>query len=826
MFVLRGLSSLVWGSGGAEKIDLFQLSNGKLFEFVNGKQKCLFIDCTATIRRTDTKFRYELKIAREAPENDDEEERNEYSFILQPSLQFARAPIGSSLAGSKDLFECHAFTWITETSPYAFESESSSKSDRTIDTFHAVVCQCLWENAHQQALKDGDNSAIEEFSRLTTDPQPASVSINTPSKPRLSTSTPAKPNTPPTPSPAKAPTSSHSTTTTTTSVITPAKVSSPTKGSTPTKVMSSPSSTSTTDKKSTTPSQSASAPPQSSFAIGGEVLIRLRGEFFEYQPSSGEFVKVPSGEGSNCDVTITRVSDYDYRLFVSQMDKDSAFMEAEVSQDMNVRYSEEHHSVVWTALWSGSMAAFSVIFSDGRPALEKFQSLMTKCLYETTRREDFDDIGENDRAFMFSALREQVDNMEADDGYNERDQREFIDDEEEADAEARRRSLGMIDEDEELDDEEEADDRRGGSSSIRQRRTSRESLAPSQFLQNLNERGEKKNNHLALSYKSDRAFLTRGQQIGVFKDADEDMEHVATIKSVRGLDGRIFTPSKIMLHQGEKSMLMLSKDNTDRIYNMDLERCEVVEEWGLHKDVPNFNVKAIAPEFKFGQMENNQVFVGVNDKNVFQMDPRLWGKNKGILNESKKMSYTKNPFFSGVVTTEAGNVVVGSTTGELRFYNDISKRAKTSLPGLGDPIIGIDVTADGKWILATTNTYLLVVPSQVEGADFFKKSVASLKPVPRKLQLKAEDKVKYGISQVKFTQAHFDVNRGNAEESIVTSSGCFVITWNFRKVKQNKLDEYKIKKMEDVVVADQFPYMKDEKVVVVMPSDIKLAKRK
>jgi hypothetical protein len=38
-------------------------------------------------------------------------------------------------------------------------------------------------------------------------------------------------------------------------------------------------------------------------------------------------------------------------------------------------------------------------------------------------------------------------------------------------------------------------------------------------------------------------------------------------------------------------------------------------------------------------------------------------------------------------------------------------RAKTTLPGCGDPILGIDVTADGKWILATCKTYLLLIPA-------------------------------------------------------------------------------------------------------------------
>ena len=36
-------------------------------------------------------------------------------------------------------------------------------------------------------------------------------------------------------------------------------------------------------------------------------------------------------------------------------------------------------------------------------------------------------------------------------------------------------------------------------------------------------------------------------------------------------------------------------------------------------------------------------------------------------------------------------------------------RANTAIPGLGAPITAVDVTFDGKWVLATTNKYLMVV---------------------------------------------------------------------------------------------------------------------
>ena len=70
-------------------------------------------------------------------------------------------------------------------------------------------------------------------------------------------------------------------------------------------------------------------------------------------------------------------------------------------------------------------------------------------------------------------------------------------------------------------------------------------------------------------------------------------------------------------------------------------------------------------------------------------------------------------------------------------------RAATSLPGFGDPVryfklvismqtfnlffvsikkvLAVDVTADGQWILATCKTYLMVIPTKIDGTTGFEK---------------------------------------------------------------------------------------------------------
>jgi VID27 C-terminal WD40-like domain len=58
-------------------------------------------------------------------------------------------------------------------------------------------------------------------------------------------------------------------------------------------------------------------------------------------------------------------------------------------------------------------------------------------------------------------------------------------------------------------------------------------------------------------------------------------------------------------------------------------------------------------------------------------------------------------------------VVVGSDDGKIRLFSSSTlTMAKTSIPGLGAPITAVDVAYDSKWVLATTNKYLMVVKTQ------------------------------------------------------------------------------------------------------------------
>lgn len=62
----------------------------------------------------------------------------------------------------------------------------------------------------------------------------------------------------------------------------------------------------------------------------------------------------------------------------------------------------------------------------------------------------------------------------------------------------------------------------------------------------------------------------------------------------------------------------------------------------------------------------------------------------------------------------------------------------------------------------------------------------------------------------------FNLGEGQDENAIVTSTGQFVIAWDFGKVKKGFLDRYEIKKYEDHVVQDNFKFGDDKEIVSLM----------
>ena len=188
----------------------------------------------------------------------------------------------------------------------------------------------------------------------------------------------------------------------------------------------------------------------------------------------------------------------------------------------------------------------------------------------------------------------------------------------------------------------------------------------------------------------------------------------------------------MMLHEGDKSVILQHPGNPSGLYLGDNERGKIVEEWKVGNGL---KLTGFAPESKFAQITTQRSFLGISDDSIFRIDPRIPGDK---ITDVKK--YASDYRFSALSTTEDKCIAVASRTGKIRLYDKVGGRAKACVPTLEEPVNDLDVSADGHWILATCNTYLLLVDAfkrdQVSGFKYgFEKDA---KPLPKCLQLKYE----------------------------------------------------------------------------------------
>lgn len=349
-----------------------------------------------------------------------------------------------------------------------------------------------------------------------------------------------------------------------------------------------------------------------------------------------------------------------------------------------------------------------------------------------------------------------------------------------------------------------------------------------------------KNQHLAVGYKHDRSFVTHGDSsISVFRHTrDDDIELSAVIKNVCTLKGKAIRPSKILLHDEDRSLLMTdhSQENGgNRVYRLDLELGKVVDEWNLDRDDSESYrpISSLIPERKYAQTTSTSTLIGMDHSSLFRIDSRLSNATGRKVQDSGK-SYTGRTEFSCGATNGNGELAVASAKGEIRLFDQIDKRAKTLLPGFGDAIIGIDVTEQGHYIVATCKTYILFFGTAIKGGapgrdSGFTKSMGATKPTPVRLQLRPEHVAYMNKTDnlgVSFTPARFNTGPGDEERCIISSTGPYVITWNVRRVKLGHLYDYQIRRYQDDVVADNFRFAQDKSIVVTLPEHVTVLSKK
>ncbi|KAI5962748.1 VID27 [Candida theae] len=515
-----------------------------------------------------------------------------------------------------------------------------------------------------------------------------------------------------------------------------------------------------------------------------------------YDSATGTFVI----KSSSVELELIDLSEWEHTLYIRS--SEGLVVNATVSKNMNPTFNYEHQSFIFNhyTFKENEIVANSWLLKFLEfNGLVQFQNKFVVAMYETLNKKKFGADKGEDEYFV-----DAFSNLGLDDTASE------VDDDD--------------DDEKEEDEEEKEDEGQDGSNKLSAREFNKE-------LQNFSKKD--KNTYLSVGYK-DRAYVARGDKIGVFSQDDKALNFQTTINNVTDLKGHNFNPEKMLLHQEDQFLILSNPDINDKVlYKMDLNRGKVVEEWKISDNVP---IKSYAPSSKFAQLTNQQTLTGISSNGLFEIDPRLSG-TKLVNDQTYKQYKTSNNKFQALATTESGHIALGSGKGDIRLFDRLGVNAKTALPTLGDPIVGIDVSKDGRWILATCKTYILLIDTMISSGQknagksgftaYFDKDK---KPTPRRLRLLPEHEAFINNAnhkkELQFTRAYFNTGLDKKETAIVSSTDNYIITWSLSKVLKNDPTPYVVKRYKQNVVADNFKYGSNNQLITALQDDVSMVSRR
>lgn len=131
----------------------------------------------------------------------------------------------------------------------------------------------------------------------------------------------------------------------------------------------------------------------------------------------------------------------------------------------------------------------------------------------------------------------------------------------------------------------------------------------------------------------------------------------------------------------------------------------------------------------------------------------------------------------------------------------------------------LECTADGGLVLATFDSYLLLIPSCSEdmGDAFREKIPRARRMAPRRLRLKPEDYSRVRKDS-RFTKARF-----SQEEQLITAGlGELMVIWELLEVLKGNIYGYRLLDAEDHLRECQFLLSDPKKLIVVSDSRVRL----
>eukprot|EP00792_Barthelona_sp_PAP020_P001739 TRINITY_DN1279_c0_g1_i1.p1 TRINITY_DN1279_c0_g1~~TRINITY_DN1279_c0_g1_i1.p1 ORF type:complete len:791 (+),score=227.91 TRINITY_DN1279_c0_g1_i1:32-2404(+) len=327
-------------------------------------------------------------------------------------------------------------------------------------------------------------------------------------------------------------------------------------------------------------------------------------------------------------------------------------------------------------------------------------------------------------------------------------------------------------------------------------------------LDNVNRVGRNKTDYITLNTcmtdaNTDKTFVFDDNKVSIFELSDNP--------SIINTSRMNKKPIDVLLSNQETKAIYL--DSKKNLFSYDIEQ-EMTT--GLARG--KIAVDGIVHTAKYDQKYDVDEFYGFYQRGMLMFDKRV---DSGVVDEQ---TYSSNAKIICMAVSKTGLIATGSSDGTLRLFSEFGKRAKSLYPGLGSPIIGLDISSDCRKIIATTPTYLLLFTpiflnkGKITTGFECRMSDANKQPAI-KLQLTSNDLTRLG-DRCLFTPAKF--NSGDGKETcIVTSTGTCVVSWNVRHIfseernrqVQNGERDYTISNTRYFVEDGQFVYNNAGRIV-------------
>lgn len=495
-------------------------------------------------------------------------------------------------------------------------------------------------------------------------------------------------------------------------------------------------------------------------------ICEYKGISLKYKPESESFIKLSENDSF---MKIVDIGDFSYLLVLE--DKECILVYTKVDSHSSILVDENLYSVSFLTHVGKTYTAytFSLIEKD---KINKIKNLISKCLYETTTKSEYNKLSKQAQEFI---------------DYEGVYEEDFTDDE---DSQIKKQTFNFDKFDE----------------------------------MNTSKKEEKiKNKYMTQAYKFDRTFVIKDNNAIDVLNTDSDGNKLIKSQSFNPFDKKEniqITGAKMF--SGDNQILFKDGTNKDSLWQYDLNKESVIEEWKCGEN--GAELLDFTHATKFGQLDPQCDILGINKNKIFAMDGRVNRKNKIVEDKIYGSGSSKN--FTCISTPGFNAVATGSEDGNIRLYNDITRNAKTLIPCFGDPIRSLDITKSGDYILATCDKYILLINTRGDNNEnAFTYCLKRARRKPKTLKLSPVDIVKYGLQDDCYTPAKFNVSKLNNETRITSSLGQYIIVWNFDDIKKGIVDAYKISNVNEFVLGNTTKFDKNQ-LIVTMPNKIRLQNEK